>query len=222
LTSREQIKVDIPKEFIETTPPKAGSSEWHSLNFSRNAFSVKIIDGKLDVKKVEEVNECVLKISNGVLVGINGGEWGGKLTFIPTDATKKVAEIKSGNIEFIVAFKDKIYFIEGLAHMSYSGGIIFELDTIDHKFSYNRLIDFDDATEAFTIYQDKWLIATYQNFYVVKNFKKELLFKDTFWSSLYPNSIAAIDDQNMLLGIRGGIVKLDLTGKTLKFYKNDK
>jgi hypothetical protein len=106
--------------------------------------------------------------------------------------------------------------------MSYSGGIIFELDTIDNKFSYNRLIDFDDATEAFTIYQDKWLIATYQNFYVVKNFKKELLFKDTFWSSLYPNSIAAIDDQNMLLGIRGGIVKLDLTGKTLKFYKNDK
>jgi hypothetical protein len=222
LTSCEQTKVGIPKEFIETTLPKSGSGEWLSLKSSRNAFGVKIVYGKLEVKKVDEVNRCELKFSKGVLVGVNRGEWGGKLTFIPIDTTKKVAMIKTGNIKFIFAFKDKIYFIEGLAHMGYSGGAIFELDTIGNKFSYKKLIDFDDAPEAFTIYQDKWLIATHQNFYVIKNLKKEILFKDTFWRSLYPNSIAAIDDKNVLLGIRGGIVKLDLVGKTLMFYKNDK
>lgn len=222
LTSYGQSQVIIPKEFVETAPPKAGSSEWYPLNSSRNEFGVEIIDGKLKIEKVDEVNNCELNISNGKLAGVNKGEWGGTLTFVPADTTKSSVEIKRGNIKFIFTFKDKIYFIEGLAHMGYSGGAIFELDTKDNKFTYNKLVDFDDAPEGFAIYQDKFLIATHQNFYVVKDFKKELIFKDTFWSSLYPNSIAALDDKNVFLGIRGGIVKLDLTTKTLKFYKNDK
>ncbi len=68
----------------------------------------------------------------------------------------------------------------------------------------------------------KFLIATHENFYIVQEFKTELVFKETFWSSLYPNSIAILDDKNVFIGIRSGIVKLDLIDKTLKFYKNDK
>ena len=222
LTSCGQLQVAIPKEFIETVPPKYGSSEWYPLNYSRNEFGVKIIDGKLKIEKVNEVNECELNISSGKLIGVNKGEWGGTLSFIPTDKIKSSIEIKQGNIKFIFSFKDKIYFIEGLAHMGYSGSAIFELDTKDNKFTYNKLIDIDDAPEAFTIYKDKFLIATHENFYSVTDFKKDLIFKDTFWSSLYPNSIAVVDDKNVFLGIRSGIVKLDLTTKTLKFYKNEK
>ncbi|MBK6888440.1 MAG: hypothetical protein IPH02_00490 [Sphingobacteriales bacterium] len=222
LTTYGQTSVIIPKEFVETAPPKAGSSEWYPLNHSRNEFAVKIVDGKLEINKTDEINECELNISNGKLVGINRGEWGGTLTYTPTDTTKSKVEIKRGNIKFIFTFKGKIYFIEGLAHMGYSGGAIFELDTTENKFTYSKLVDFDDAPEAFTIYQDKFLIATHERFYVVKDFKKELIFQDTFWSSLYPNSIAVVDDKNVFIGMRGGIVKLDLTTKTLKFYKNDK
>ncbi len=221
LTSFGQNPVIIPKEFIETIPPKVGSDEWYPLNHSQNKFEVKIIDEKLEVEKVNKTNKCELNISNGKLIGINNGEWGGKLTFIPIDTNKQNIEIKSGNIKFIFTFKEKIYFIEGLAHMGYSGGAIFELDTIENKFSYNKLVDFDDAPEAFTIYQDKFLIATHEKFYVVKDFKKELVFQDAFWRSLYPNSIAVLDEENVFLGIRGGIVKLNLKDKTLKFYKYD-
>jgi len=56
----------------------------------------------------------------------------------------------------------------------------------------------------------------------VQDFKKELFFKETFSTSLYPNSIAVLDGKNVFLGIRSGIVKLDLTTKTLTFYKDDK
>ncbi len=222
LTSCGQTQVFIPKEFVETVIPKVGSSEWYPLNHSRNEFAVKIIDGKLEIKKVDEVNKCELNLSNGKLVGINRGEWGGTLTFVPTDTTKSKVEIKRGNIKFIFSFKDKTYFIEGLAHLSMSSGALYELDNTNDSFNYKKLIDFDDAPEAFTIYQDKFLIATHQRFYIVKNFKKELIFKDIFWSSLYPNSIAVLNDKNVFIGIRSGIVKLDLTAKTLKFYKNDK
>jgi len=222
LTSCEQTQVFIPKDFVEIVPPKAGSTEWYPLNHSRNEFAVEIVKGKLEIKKVDEVNQCELNISDGKLVGINRGEWGGTLTFQPTDTTKSNVEIKRGNIKFIFSFKNKIYFIEGLAHMGYSGGAIFELNTTDNKFTYSKLVDFDDAPEAFTIYEDKFLIATHERFYIVNDFKKELILEDTFWSSLYPNSIAVFDDKNVFIGMRSGIVKFDLTTKTLKFYKNDK
>jgi hypothetical protein len=214
-----QTQISIPKEFIETNPPKPESKEWFSLNYSTNEFGVSIIEGKLNIKKTKEIDKCELKITGGTLVGIDNGEWGGHLTFKPSNLENKAIDIKSGNIKTIFKFKGKVYFIEGLAHMSYSGGSLYSLDTANYKFKCTKLIDFDDAPQAFTIYNDKMFIATFQNFYVVQNFKKELIFKETFWRSLYPNSIAAFDDKNAFIGIRGGIVKLDLINKTLKFYK---
>lgn len=217
--SSGQTQTVIPREFIEIALPKVQSEEWYKLNNSQNEFGVSIVNGKLDVKKVSEVNRSELKTASGTLIGVNRGEWGGQLTFKPSDPAKKAIDVKKGNIKFIFKFKNKIYFIEGLAHLSYSGGAIFELDTTGNKFSFTQLVDFEDAPEAFTIYKDKFLIATHKNFYIVKDLKKELVFKETFWSSLYPNSIAALDDRNVFLGMRSGIIKLDLTDKTLKFYK---
>lgn len=222
MTSYGQTSVIIPKEFVETVPPESGSDEWYSLFYLQNDFGVNITDGKLEITKVDEVDKCELNISNGKLIGVNRGEWGGTLSFVPTDTTKSKVEIKRGNIKFIFTFKDKLYFIEGLAHLSLSSGALYELDNTDGSFTYKKLIDFDDAPVAFSIYQDKFLIASYERFYVVQDFKKELIFQDTYWSDLYPNSIAVFDDKNVFIGMRGGIVKLDLTTKTFKFYKNDK
>jgi hypothetical protein len=222
LLSSGQTNLIIPFEFVETKTPKSGSDEHSTLNHSKNEFAVKNINGKLEIKKAIYERKCELKLSNGTLIGINHGEWGGKLSFQPTDTTEKTVEITEGNIKFIFNFKDKIYFIEGLAHLGTSEGALYELDTKNDSFTYKKLLDFEDAPEAFAIDQDKFLIATHSNFYVVKDFKKELIFKDAFWGNLYPNSIAVFDDKNVFLGIRSGIVKLDLTTKTLKFYKNDK
>lgn len=214
-----QTAVTVPKNFIETSPLEVGSDEWHSSNFSQYEFSVTLLNGNLDIRKVKEANKSELKLSNGTLVGINRGEWGGQLTFKPFNKTQKSIEIKEGNIKFIFPFQGKIYFIEGVAHLTISEGALYELDTLSNKFTYKKILDFEDAPEAFTIYQDKLLIATHKNFYIVKDFKKELIFKDAFWSGLYPNSIAAIDDKNVFLGMRSGIVRLDLTTSTLRFYK---
>lgn len=81
ITSCGQASVNIPKEFGETIPPKAGSDEWYPLNYSHNEFSVKIFEGKLDINKVREVNKSELKITGETLIGINKGEWGGQLRF---------------------------------------------------------------------------------------------------------------------------------------------
>jgi hypothetical protein len=222
LISYGQTSITIPVEFVETIPPKVSSPEWFKLNYSNNEFGVKNVNGKLEIKKVKENHEYDLKLPNGTLTAIDHGEFGGTLTFFPIDSTKKSVLIKEGNINFIFYFKDKIYFIEGLAHGESSVGALFSLDTAEQIFKYQKILDFEDAPEAFAIFEGKFLVVTHANFYIVKDFQKELIFKDTFWDSLYPNSIATFDNANIFVGMRGGIVKIDLTAKSFRFYKNAK
>jgi len=220
-TSCSQNKIKIPKEFKLANPPKVWSDDWYKLNNSKNEFKVEITNSKLHIGKAEKNNECQLKIETGTFLGIDHGEFGGQLTFIPNDKTKSNIKITRGNIKFIFQFKDKIYFITGLAHMSHSAGAMFELNTEENNFTYKKVIDFDDAPEAFAIYNEKILIASDKSFYIVKDLKKTILFKNVFWEGLYPNSIATFNNENVFIGIRSGIVKLDLTHKILKFYKKN-
>jgi hypothetical protein len=217
-----QTREIIPKEFVETIQPKLETEEWYSLNHSQNEFSVKVVKGQLEIEKVKTESKCELKIQGGTLIGINKGEFGGQLIFQPNDITKKAVKISRGNISFIFNYKDKIYFITSYAHQVFSTGGLFELERINNDFIFKLLVDFEDAPFAFTIYNDTFLVATFENFYKIKDFKKELIFKNTFWYGLYPNSIAVLNDKNIFIGMRSGIAKVDLTKRTLKFYKNDK
>ncbi|WP_299781679.1 hypothetical protein [uncultured Formosa sp.] len=219
LTSCNQLKVNIPEEFVETKIPTLFSEEWAMLIHDRNEFGVEIIDNKLNIEKITERKQAELKIEGGKLKGISEGEWSGKLLFVPNSTAKKEVEIKSGNIKFIFQFQGKTYFIESLEHLTYTGGAIYELKQDGEHFTYEKRLEFKDAPEAFTIHGDSFLIATHQNFYVIKDFKTKIIFRDTFWSSLFPHSIAVFDYKNVYMGIRSGFVKLDLINKKMKFYK---
>lgn len=221
-TGYGQTIVNIPKEFVEAIPPKAQSYEWSELRESGIDFGIEILNGILSISKVEEVIQCELTVSNGRIVGLNNGEWGGYLTFEPFDKTKNKVEIKRGNIKFIFAYNGKLFFIEGLAHLGRSYGALYQLYSKNDVFSYVKIIDFEDYPQAFAVYQDMFLLATLQNFYIIKNFKLEHVFKDPYWINLYPNSIAVLDDDIVFIGIRGGIIKFDKTLKKFKFYKNVK
>jgi hypothetical protein len=214
-------EIVLPAEFVEVPPPKPDSAEWSLLNHSSNEFSVRAVKGQLEIQKFQEVNECELRIKNGTLVGTDNGEWGGKLIFNPTETAKRRIQIKQGNIKFLFSFNDKTYFAEGLAHLSTNEGSLFQLEILDESFKYKKILDFEDAPSAFAVYQDKVYIATYENFYVLSDFKKAIIFSRAFWKGLYPNSIAVFSVKNVFMGIRGGIVRLDLETKTLRFYKNE-
>lgn len=209
----------IPADFKETPTPKAGSTKWFQLNHSKNEYGVANENGKLTVKKVKEINTHEFQLPNGKLVCADHGEWGGSLSFVPADTTQQVKEIKRGNIKDVFTLGNEFYILEGLAHLGIRRGALYKLEIKDQEFSYTQLHDFEDAPEAYTVYDNKILIAAHESFYIVQDSQKNQILKDTFWSSLYPNSIAAFDDQNIFIGIRGGIVKLNLTTKTFKFYK---
>jgi hypothetical protein len=214
-----QTPVSIPDNFEDTPLPETYSKEWYALNLSKYRFDVQIVDGKLDITPFKEKPLAQCKVANGTMVGINHGEWGGKLIFLPADSTKSLVQIKSGNIQCIFPFKDKIYFLEGLAHGATNKGALYELEMKQNEWIPKKILDFDDAPRIHAIYHDTLFIVTHQNFYIVKDQKKELLFEHQFWGGLGAASISVFDERNVFLGIAAGIVKLDLTTKETKFYK---
>lgn len=226
----QQTTVIIPSDFIETAQPMVGSSDWSDLIHSDQECAVSIVHGMLEVRNPfqnrnacmdEDDCYCKLEIRDGILKGKNWGEWGGELYYEPTDVKKLNIIIKKGNIQYIFEYNHKLYFIEGLAHLGMSSGALFELNRTRKKFKYHKIFDFEDAPAAFTFFDGKLLIAGNRNFYVLDQLKKELVFKDMFWSGLYPNSVAALDEKNVFIGIRSGIVKLDLIEKKATFYKKN-
>ena len=209
---------EVPKNFKEVNIPKENSEEIRKLNYSQNEYKVKYENDKLKVDSFAHSRNTELKINSGILKGFNHGEWGGKLSFQPNDKREKEIEIKTGNVKFIFNHNNKIYFIEGIAHMSINEGSLYELQTEGKKFSYKKIMDFGDCPEAYIIFDGNIYVASYQSFYKIENLKMKTIYKDDFWASLYPNSIALKSEEKVFVGIRGGIVELNLKTKTKKLY----
>ena len=224
ITMNAQIK--MPTNFTEIKIPKVGSEAYKTLsremNFSTLEYKVKIINQKLEITKAENNSSSELIVKNGFLKGQDHGEWGGKLLFVPNNSSEKEIEIKKGNVKFIFEHNKKIYFIEGLAHLSFNEGALYEINQVDNQFFYTKILDFDNCPEAYTIFDNSIYIASYQNFYKIENLKSETILKNTFWQGMYPNSIAMYDQENIFLGIRGGLIKLNLKTKQLKLYQSIK
>ncbi|WP_288435994.1 hypothetical protein [uncultured Chryseobacterium sp.] len=171
-------------------------------------------NGKLIVEKTSYYKkDSELEIEDGKLIGENKGEFGGALYFLPKGGKEKF-EIKFGNIVDIFRFQNKIYFTEG----SGIWGSLYELKK-DSAFTYNKIESFGDALEAVTVFDDSIYIASYHGFYKVADEKATLIFRKQFWDNLYPNSVVVFDEENIFMGMRSGIVKLNLVKKTINFYR---
>jgi hypothetical protein len=202
-------------DFVETKPPKVDSKEWYKLNYG---MDFRVLDDKnsLQIEKAPQESTSSLAAFNGTLVGVDHGEWGGELTYVANG--KKGITVKQGNVKFLFEYKGQVYFIESLAHGLYNGGALFRLLLKGTSIEYEKVMDFDDAPQAMLIYGGDLLIASFGSFCRIHNFDKETIFKDTFWESLYPNSLITLNN-NIYMGIRGGYVRIDLKSKGFVFYE---
>ena len=205
-------------DFAETKLPKVNSKEWFELNYSRNEFKVSADGVVIKIDKADDDKDAILEIEGGQLIGSDHGEWGGKIEFIPKGTNDRKL-IKKGNVKFIFKFQNEVYFIEGLAHLSTNSGTMYRLDDNNGTLAPVKVIEFKDAPEAMSIFGDKIFVASHEGFFVVKDLNKEVIFKDAFWTSLYPNSVAVIDNENIYIGHRGGFTKLDIIKKEIRFFR---
>ncbi|KXH84699.1 hypothetical protein [Chryseobacterium kwangjuense] len=207
-------EIKIPDHFSEHSIPKVESKEWFILNNSKDAYAVKKDNDRLIVEKASYYKtNSELEIEGGKLIGENKGEFGGTLYFQPKGDKEKI-EIKFGNVVDIFKFQNKIYFTEGFGIW----GSLYELKK-DSVFTYEKIESFGDALEALTIFNDTIYIVADHSFYKVVNQNAILIFRKQFWEGLYPNSVVVFDDENVFIGMRSGIAKLNFVKNTVNFYR---
>ncbi|TGE28312.1 hypothetical protein [Hymenobacter metallicola] len=181
---------------------------------------MKNVDGKLLTGKSSEQNATQLQTPDGTFLGEDHGEWGGKLVFQSAAKQTKPVPIKEGNIRLIFQANNCVYFIEGLAHMSLNAGALYQITGTAPAFTWTKLADFDDAPEAFAVVGNDVYIAQFHGFTILRNLQKEVIVKKTFWSSLYPNSVAVFNNNEVCIGLRGGYVRLNTQTKTFRFFQH--
>ncbi|MER3329081.1 MAG: hypothetical protein RIF34_05830 [Candidatus Kapaibacterium sp.] len=203
-------------------PPIYKSEEWYSIKFSDDEYHVENKNNKLIVINAVRSNEVKLSLLDGKLIGIDEGEWGGQLNFLPADSTKLPFEVKNGNINHLFSYKEEIYLIDGLSHMGYDKGALYKLNLFKDTITYDLVEEFDSNPKAFTIYNEKYYIISNKYFIVIDNQKKDTIIDGSYWKELDPNSIAVFDDNNIFIGMKGAFAKVNKNDKTIKFYRKKK
>lgn len=208
-----QSKIKIPNDYKLTKIPAENTPEYFKLNYSIDN-SIELKEGRIKVFPTPKNTDSQLKYKDGILIGSNHGEWGGKLVF---KSDGKEIKIKDGNIISLFELKGKVYFLEGLAHLSENYGEIYEIQYLQEKFKFIKVLELPDEPQVFQILTDKIYMATFQNFIIISNWKIETKIKG-FWDSLYPNSLIIENKNHVFMGIRGGIVEITIDNKNLKLY----
>jgi hypothetical protein len=241
-------------DFEECAMPQINDKEWFVFNHAtEREFIFSLDSGKLEISKSKYNPSIEYSITNGKLIGVNMGEFGGGLYYKPIDSTKdyfingknardihpnwfgglmvpernpitKVIKncilLQSGNVQFIFTFNDSIYIMGGLAHLSLSFGYLSTLRYNQDSFFISKSLNLDDAPSAMTIYKDLVYIATSKGFYTLdKALNKKTIFNNLFWEGLYPSSVVVLDEQKVLVTIRGGYVKINPQEKKMTLFK---
>ncbi|WP_179412474.1 hypothetical protein HDF19_04430 [Mucilaginibacter sp. E4BP6] len=143
---------------------------------------------------------------------------------IRKELIKKLADtphilITGGNINAIFSYKDSLFFMTGIAHMGTNRGSIYKLELEGDNFKISKKLDFDNAPMSVAVYKKRLFVATYNRFYIINRWKKQLILDSLFWYGFYPNSIAVYNSHTVYAGMNGGYVKVDIKKKQLIFFK---
>lgn len=227
----------IPNEFVRVDPP-AEADGWAGFDalyrLTNFAFDVLIEQGRLIVNRREECfSECRFDVPEGSIIGISEGEFGGWLSLEQNEDVSKKPLLENEKdvlqkrgtyyplpIVSIFEFEGMLLCLTGLNHMGYShGSLLVITDYLSGEVSTCDLLHFEDAPDAYTVYQGKIYIAAAQSLLVVsQDFSFRHLFKDSFWLGLYPKSIVVLDEENIFLGIEGGIIRLNTATEEYELF----
>jgi hypothetical protein len=181
-------------------------------------------NGKINIyKSVEEVSiHTYILNENGLLIGVDNGEWGGKLIYKNLGLYFNINNdriILEENIQFIFNLNDEIMVLSGLAHLMTNYGNLYVLE---YNKDYDELvimnkIELGSEPASYTIYNNKLYITTLRSVIIVNNGKIEYEFKYEDWFFLYPNSIY-INNDEIIIGTDGCIMIINVKLNNYKLY----
>lgn len=152
------------------------------------------------------------KVSDGWLAGFNRGEFGAALWWFSTDG-KTSYHISDHQINQFIAYGERVFAVEGLAHLGMSDGSLIEIQKEGEKWVAKTFVELPDSGEAVMLLPDgRFCVVTSQMLLAVTLEKKmELLLPKAEWGTLYPNSIV-IDAKGkwVYVGMRQFVVRYDM------------
>ena len=154
-----------------------------------------------------------VEVDDGYLVGFNRGEWGGEFYWFSKDGRKKY-EISGHQIVRFIMRNNKIYAIEGLAHLGLSGGSIIEIEKKRKKWTAKEYLKLPTAPQAVQLdSKDNFVVVTSSSLLSIDKIGNiKVLVESGMWELLYPSSMI-IQDNNVYIGMRKGVYKFDLSTK---------
>jgi hypothetical protein len=173
-----------------------------------------------------------IEVEDGYLVGFNRGEWGGELYWFSKNGKERY-EISGHQIVQFIERDNKIYAIEGLAHLRLSGGSIIEIKKQKRQWVAKEFLKLSTAPRAIQLdSKGNFIVVTFGTnrsfdkksgsvninaipglFSIDRNSNIDTLVKGAMWGDyLYPSSMV-IQNDVVYIGMRRGVYKFDLAAK---------
>ena len=162
-------------------------------------------------KRFPEKNAA--KVSNGWLLWVNYGEWGGRVDWFSTDGTRHY-KVSNDQIVAYAKTPQGLFAVQGLAHMSITQGTFLKLDqNAEGVWQAQTVLDLHDAPYALLADNGAFLVVTSRQLVRVSPSETPgkaaaALVPQGFWDYLYPNSLVAAPNGDLFIGMRGGVARL--------------
>jgi hypothetical protein len=204
--------------FLENDKVRVANSTQFK-NLAQLPFSIK-------GSKKEQINligrQSFIKVADGYLVGFYRGEWGGYLYWFSNDG-KQYYKISDHEIVQFIMRENRIYAIEGLAHLDNSEGSILNIVKNNDRWIAQTYLKLNAAPEAIGLdRRNNLIIVTSKSLLSLDiDAKIKTLIETGIWYyGLYPNSLVILND-NVFIGMRKGVFKYDLQSGNQEWLLKD-
>lgn len=203
-----------PKGWVGVAPPTT-DAQWQCANHAEHEWQVSPGRGA-DVAISGHVEFAAIRMAlpDGVLIGQNHGEFGGKIEWQTPKAEPRLVLPNKHPVAF-AQMGASVFVASGLAHLGMDEGEIIRLDRhADGGWRGTRVLDLGAApTAAYRSDATTWIILTHTGLKRVdlSTMKLTELYRNPAWFNIYPNSIAA-SGNSWLIGARRAVIRLDPNG----------
>ncbi len=211
----------------------------HRANYSRHEWHVSVVDGKVvarlreDVKPAEvqapEFDTAVqlqdakapafltIKVSDGWIAAYNQGEFGSAVYWFSENGKSK-KKLSDHQINEFLIEGDRIFAVEGLAHLSLSQGSMIEIKKEDRGWKIEEFLPLPESAEAIAgIGEGDYAVVT-SDMLLRVNLDRQILMliPSGEWGGLYPNSVAT-DGKYLYIGMRQFVARCKLGSSVQSF-----
>lgn len=209
----------FPDDYNETPIDVLEDVYWMN-NYATFNLKLRKDCGKIIVNESKYVRPQTfwfVESEHGTLFGSDGGEWVGGFYNKPTQGAP--IKLRDINVKFLHIDAGDVFLFE--VDNNYKKSVFCKVyrDEESSNLELQKFADLPDVPTFIYYSTDKTLYVTgRKNLYKYANGQFLPIFSDNVWKNVVPTDILQSDLNTLLIGIKGGILKVDLNGKHMSLF----